>query len=680
MKKQIPLIAICIVFLSLFTACENALLSRDKILAANDLHYKKEQEAAAAEEEGDGQTEEGPAPEFVNVSSAFKYILPSGEIDSSCPSELSATLTGLFSNSGKQSVNFFNENTYRISVVETGNLTESYFANEDLYTLSDASKGEYIYKQGGETFTIYAAVTTKAKDVTYYQYRSINPFFSAYGAYNTRSFEKADGTKESLMQRFQFFRWSGTVSGQGVSNYMVALDTYTGLIFQFSEIDDWATIMGIDAPSKYAAFESYDERRNFYEYDPAGYVDASGTIVTTDWYKTDVAKPFKDAKTEPPPLTGKSPYYYEEGVTDSIPASIPPQGGHPVSGTISVKAKTLKNLDVDTLITFIPNDTFLVGGSTLVLSDPKYSYSIATKAYSGSSGEQTDAYMFATESKKEITKNNSVEFANNTKTITFANTEEMLTLELLADISRDAQGVEDITKLGGFEIGWITSLFGNDVILPTSSVSSLDVPTALVYNREKLYWEDGNGFTLGDGETKDYIINYTYGDGTVALTYELSWSRGESVSSAGNNVLIPEIKKVDTTDNNVSISANGNSFTIEYVDTTEVSAFEEKEVEVNLYFNNLESEVSIVSHLTNTSVVKCLTLADYSAAKLSSSSTPNFIPIKFTIGSDVWQEQSQRVTLTVLYPSTGYDPKYSPNKIELIIKRRYEESTGGSNE
>ncbi len=673
-----------LLFLVLFLfSCGSGFVTREMILNTS-ITNQSGQGVGEGDDSGEVTPEE-PSPASVPVSAAFKYLLPNGEVDSTCPPVLKATLESLYANSGKQSLEYFIDNTYRVSVVETGNLTKSDFSGSGAWSLSDAAKGEYTYYKAGKQFTIYAAVETAGVDVTYYQYRSLNPFFSAYGSYNTRAFEKIDGSQETLMKRFQFYRWSGFASGQGVSNYMIAVDTYTGLVFQFAEIDEWATILGIDAPSKYAPFENYDGRRNFYEYDPIGYVAADGIIVTNEWYKDDVIKPFAESKGTTPPLTGLSPYYYEDGKTESIDATIPEQGGYPVSGTLKVQAKSLKNVNIGELTTIIPDDTAVVGGSTMYIGNPKYTYQIGFEAYSGTSkpsSTQDDASLITTlvaqNSEVEITQGNSRTFTNSSS-YTFANEKPLLTLDLHSNITRGEKGGGDIRAIGGFPTSWISWLLESlytDLVLPASSVSSLDVPTTLIYNRENLWWEDGNGFFLKDGETKDYTVSYAYGDGTMQLTYALSWNRGVSSSDTGN-VIVPSMAISATTqDSQLSLESLTNSYKAKYVDKDLDSAVQEKTVDFDLTLYNLDEQIDpiiITYTYKNSNLIQNVHIGDGLINRRGGSFGKSSIPISITLGSLPWSVQEEIITFKIVYPEEGYNSEYSPQEITFTVIREHEE-------
>lgn len=151
---------------------------------------------------------------------------------------------------------------------------------------SDLSKNEY-YHNGAPT----TGAGQSIQSVKYYLYKSKNPLFSATSKYN--SSEK--------IKRFYFYRFTGKALGMvDTDNYLVAIDTYSKLVFAFAVPVQWKLYMAgtPKAPIKWGSVElgweadynsgnqasfKVDGASYFYEYDPVGIVKSDGTIEIYQW-------------------------------------------------------------------------------------------------------------------------------------------------------------------------------------------------------------------------------------------------------------------------------------------------------------------------------------------------------------------------------------------------------------
>lgn len=159
------------------------------------------------------------------------------------------------------------------------------------WKLKDSLRNEYYYN-GTNT---KAAGFTVSK-VKYYMYRNMNPTFSSTSAYN----------KSERLQRFWFYRFTGS-AGLDTDNYLIAIDSYSKLVFAFAIPVKWKTIVGIPAPMEWGAVElgweasadsatlnkqvkfAVDGFTYFYEYDPVGIVHSDGTIEIYPWCTSSIA-------------------------------------------------------------------------------------------------------------------------------------------------------------------------------------------------------------------------------------------------------------------------------------------------------------------------------------------------------------------------------------------------------
>ncbi|WP_157152844.1 hypothetical protein [Brachyspira murdochii] len=147
---------------------------------------------------------------------------------------------------------------------------------------SNPSVNEYYYDGDNTTG---GGVTMTA--VRYYLYKSMNPNFKVH-KYN----------ESERMKRFYFYRFTATAANQKTDNYLIAIDTYSKLVFAFGVPISWKKIAGIPAPEVWGPVElgyeadaynnskvsfAVDGLTYFYEYDPVGIVKENGEIELYQW-------------------------------------------------------------------------------------------------------------------------------------------------------------------------------------------------------------------------------------------------------------------------------------------------------------------------------------------------------------------------------------------------------------
>ena len=156
---------------------------------------------------------------------------------------------------------------------------------DDNWKLNDSLRNEYYYN-GTNT----KAAGFPVRRVKYFMYKNMNPTFNAANSYN----------KSSRLKRFWFYRFTGN-AGVNTDNYLIAIDSYSKLVFAFAVPTKWKTIVGIPAPVEWGAVElgweanadtanlnsqvkfAVDGVRYFYEYDPVGIVNPNGDIEIYQW-------------------------------------------------------------------------------------------------------------------------------------------------------------------------------------------------------------------------------------------------------------------------------------------------------------------------------------------------------------------------------------------------------------
>ncbi|OEJ14660.1 hypothetical protein BFL38_07400 [Brachyspira hampsonii] len=162
---------------------------------------------------------------------------------------------------------------------------------DDTWKINDPLRNEYYYN-GTNT----KAAGFNVSKVKYYMYKNMNPTFSSSSAYN----------KSDRLERFWFYRFTGS-AGLDTDNYLIAIDSYSKLVFAFAIPVRWKTIVGIPAPMEWGAVElgweasadsstlnsqvkfAVDGFTYFYEYDPVGIVHSDGTIEIYPWCTSAIA-------------------------------------------------------------------------------------------------------------------------------------------------------------------------------------------------------------------------------------------------------------------------------------------------------------------------------------------------------------------------------------------------------
>ena len=129
----------------------------------------------------------------------------------------------------------------------------------------------YLGKDGENTAQDYAI-----KNLTVYKYDKDNPLYDDKGYLPGR------------MDRFRFYSING-VSGVASINaplkqYLIAVDTYSKFVFAFGKITKIQDFMGQQVPIGFEAIEFHGDKKDFYEYDPIGYVTSTGEVAFYQHY------------------------------------------------------------------------------------------------------------------------------------------------------------------------------------------------------------------------------------------------------------------------------------------------------------------------------------------------------------------------------------------------------------
>ena len=201
----------------------------------------------------------------------------------------------------------------------------SFFKDGTQWVVSDAATAEKKYnaKDGvnkAQGYDITAA--------TFYRYDAKNPLVAPESDYNT----------SERMERFVFYRLVGKAVVVPLNNYLIAVDTYSKLVFAYGKITKTGSTMGQAYPTAFEAVELHGDKRPFYEYDPIGFMsyDEADDVMTLTLYEEYQNEMAVDANAyfpqvhdasraiagyDGPTSAGRSPYYYVN-VADIDPAAI----------------------------------------------------------------------------------------------------------------------------------------------------------------------------------------------------------------------------------------------------------------------------------------------------------------------------------------------------------------------
>lgn len=142
----------------------------------------------------------------------------------------------------------------------------------------DIDKNEY-QKDGPDS----KAGNFGISQLKYYLYKGKNPLMSS---------------SDPIMKRFYFYRFSGKAAKiLLLDNYLVAVDTYTKLVFAFAVPTKYKNMFSKRIPEAWGALDnnSSSGKYKFYEYDPVGIVKSNGSVELYDWHLSDM----REGKYEP---------------------------------------------------------------------------------------------------------------------------------------------------------------------------------------------------------------------------------------------------------------------------------------------------------------------------------------------------------------------------------------------
>ena len=223
----------------------------------------------------------------------------------------------------------------------------SYKLVKGTWNQGDVQKNEYLYN-GNNT----SAAGNNVSSVVYYLYKGKNPTFKPDTSYN----------QSDRLERFYFYRFTGSALGiVDLDNFLIAIDTYSKLVFAFAVPSLWDDIVGNAVPDQWSAvengweadsgnnskvwFNQTDGIRYFYEYDPVGVVHSDGTIEIYDWCLSSIANNNRYA----PRVDGNKIDLTRKIAKENFPGRspyMPIKVEETIKDTITVTAKSIENISM----------------------------------------------------------------------------------------------------------------------------------------------------------------------------------------------------------------------------------------------------------------------------------------------------------------------------------------------
>ena len=630
-------------------------------------YYMQQQNRAAKdgneqEDPGNGNTPAPPEePLEPGKISMFSVILPDGKItepnnDTTVHDQLAGKLNaedgfpfGAFS-----TVKF--DNWKFSSNFSASNVPEPKYSGTVTWETDENNTAREKY--GGNESA--SAGSNSISTMTYYRYCGKNPFnlytSETYDVYGEDG--KPTGRKEALMKRFIFYRFTG--KGGGVvwlDNYLVAVDTYTKLVFSFAKPIEFKKVLNNQVPTKWASVDTHStgpggKKHRFYQYDPAGYVTEDGAFHMCTAYKNNLANDNYD-----PVYTGKSPYVGYVGNASGE------NNGYVISGTLTVKAKYLENVSV--------TDAGGDHGNADGKDWPEFIYGIRSRSYEGTAVSQWDVLSsykanspdIMPAAAQHIQKGTKLELGGS-KEYKFEGAKVERTLEL------DARIIEIDITAGSNDV--VTEYETPIVYLRYDSFSQSWKPTGTngsSPNGPVGYDED---FELAVGQTKDFVITLRAPEGQeMRLCYTLSWST--SGGSSEKPVFGVRVQKTGN-DAQYGFSGDNGAYTIDYIDTSDESAQEAKTVSFALNVFNLKPGIPLkaIYKADNADfpINPVFKAGDTVLTEPVFTTEDSVVDVSLTLPSKVGFEQTGKIVFSFKDENTAYDMPNSPDKIKVTVIRR----------
>lgn len=389
--------------------------------------------------------------------------------------------------------------------------------------VTDALRNEYAYN-GPDT----TGGGVKMTGVKYYLYKSKNPTYAPDSSYN----------QSDRLKRFYFYKFTAKTAVQPIYNYLIAIDTYSKLVFAFGVPTSWKSIAVIPAPTTWGSVElgweadgnvtgnpkkiyfAVDGIKYFYEYDPVGIVKSNGEIEIYQWYWDSIGN-----KRYSPQFNGNFGDTNRAIATYGKPGRSPYMPIKVKAGTkdnITIMAKSLKNISVKS------REAVLV-----FMGSPKnnawFTYTIAGVAYNNEMGSgvlqnienldpksESMTGMISLSETKEIAVNSQADFTSQIVN-EVKNIDKGATIELASRVDKYNKETRfaDTAKFGQLGSGNMA-----DVSAPILKLKyDVNNQQFVVDTENSIMNNDGlstsisyytPNFTLKRGDTKDITIRYKW--------------------------------------------------------------------------------------------------------------------------------------------------------------------------
>ena len=358
---------------------------------------------------------------------------------------------------------------------------------------------------------------------TIYKYEGYNPLYDNSGYLPGR------------MDRFRFYSLYGKAVIVDLQQYLIAVDTYSKLVFAFGKITETKSTFGELVPMKFEAIE-YHGDKDFYEYDPIGYVNSDGEVVLYEHYRTEFVKnptsylpkqhSFNTVATYTPNGQGYSPYKSIKSTENK--------------DRIIIKAKSLKNISTKSREKIFgkagsPKNyaafTYTIGGGVGYNNVPIEKIEDKDPASSSTLGAITWSAI------SQINTGSSVDFSSSFEK-EVEDIKDGIKIELASRVDKynKETGFADTAKFGSDGSGQMAYLDSPKLVLKydsTKEIFTVDNSDTIQNNATTLTTITyDNNFTLKRGDVKDITIKYNWKKGNdtsngeeFEITYTLSFEK-----------------------------------------------------------------------------------------------------------------------------------------------------------
>lgn len=377
-----------------------------------------------------------------------------------------------------------------------------------------------------------SAGSNSITDMKYFMYKGLNPLYSPKSNYNK-------DPHKSRLNRFYFYRFTGKGGGiASLNNYLVAVDSYTKLVFAFAIPTKTKNVLGNLMPTAWGPVDIHtiidESNYKFYEFDPVGIVKSDGEVEVYQWFKDNMAKnnyhPIMGDINRPNATygkAGKSPYI-NKGTKN---AALLPR----VDGKLTLKLLSLENVD------------FHDGGSKNAQFMYEFTSTLANGAVKNKKKDMLAKHKSATNNwhglpneAKELGVGSTLNFKDAEK-VYFVSSQRKLFIDLDTDLREVDFGVGNLEKILSPSKPTLSFIYDRD---KSAWILNKDIPLDFIKGTE-IEFDKNFSLTKADA-TKNLVVTIrrekagsdSQTQGTLKLTYQISWEELAAVTEVKGDLKV----------------------------------------------------------------------------------------------------------------------------------------------